>query len=323
MQIRQTTGNPKEGFVVDKYDAIRRLPFPALAGALGIDIKEFRRSGTDWVGPCPIHGSKNNKNCFRYNDDGRFHCFSQEEKGRGAIDFTIQLKKIGFQAAVELLTAISPSSAPIAPENGNSGVSQPSGKPIDLTKYRKYARPCEWLDNRVDKAMQERYGVFYYENNSRKSAFNRRVMIPVKGLDNQLFGYLGRWIGTPDQQYPKYLFPRGLEKSRYLFGAAELGTFGSLPLRRVFLVESPFCVMKFASIGFPAVAAYGWSVSEEQISILAQVARGIVYLPDRNKHQEAGNSLGRIAERLWLRCPELPAGVDDPEQMTREQILAL
>jgi DNA primase len=66
-------------------------------------MARFKRRQTDWQGFCPIHQSKTNNNCFAYNDDGRFHCFSCNAKGRGANDLTKLVKNIGFRAAVELL----------------------------------------------------------------------------------------------------------------------------------------------------------------------------------------------------------------------------
>jgi DNA primase len=154
-------------------------------------------------------------------------------------------------------------------------------------------------------------------------------MLPVKDESGQLFGYLGRKIphssdsSSENQNDPKYLFPKNLPKSRFLFGAWELGTFGPAPLKRIYLVESPFCVMKFASLGLPAVAVYGWSVSPEQIRLLSELARGIVYLPDQNKHQQAESCLANIAQVLWLRFPSLPDQIQDPEELSYEAILAL
>lgn len=333
---------------MDKYESIRSLPFPTLAGLLGLDLQRFKRRKTDWQGYCPVHQSKTNNNCFAYADDGRFHCFSCEAKGRGGIDLYKAVRNVGFQAAVEALGA-TPVETAIAPvKDAPKAVSDATGasqKPFDLTKYKKHAAPCQWLEQRVpDASIRERYGVFFYQNDSRKSAFNRRVMIPVRTIVGELHGYLGRSIcdaksaldAPQETDTPKYLFPRGLEKSRFLFGAHELtkGLYlphvrqgephtGVLPLKVVYLLESPFAVMHFVALGFPAVSPFGWSVSNEQLQILATLAKGIVYLPDKNKRQECGHISTKLAEHTWVRFPPLPDGIDDPEQLTREQILAL
>ena len=262
-----------------------------------------------------------------------FHCFSCQAKGKGAIDFVQQLRKGGFQDAVNFLTVITPTKAPIAsPEVVSEPIKGYSGK------YEKYKVPCEWLDKRIPRQIQELYGVFCYNNPARKSAYSGRVMIPVGDVVGQLYGYLGRHVpdNPPNQQtnkdIPKYLFPNGLEKSKYLFGAHELssgkvlrpdGQFHQAPVRVVYLVESPFCVMKFASYGLPAVSPFGWSVSEEQRKLLQSICRGLVYIPDKNKYDQATNQAAALCQAMWCRMPTLPAGIDDPEYLNYEQILAL
>ena len=311
---------------MDKYESIRALPFPALASALGIDMARFKRRQTDWQGYCPIHQSKTNNNCFAYHDSGKFHCFSCGAKGAGAIDLTKLVKNIGFQAAVELLQPLVgqavqiPAPAAIASPEANAGAL----RPLEKDTWKKFQVPCPWLEQRIpDAAIREKYGCFCYHNPARKSAYSGRVMLPVKDSAGALFGYLGRSI-VPETE-PKYLFPKNLPKSRFLFGSAEIlaGTFGPAPLRVVYLVESPFCVMKFAMYGLPALALFGWSVSEEQATLLATLARGVCYLPDRNKYQEAANNASILLSRLWCKMPMLPESIQDPEYLTKEQVLAL
>jgi len=129
--------------VSDKYGSVRSLPFPALASALGIEMERFKRRQTDWQGYCPINQSKTNNNCFAYNDDGRFHCFSCNAKGRGAIDLTKLVKNIGFQAAVEFLSAVPPppkEKEPVEAPIASGGVLPPLAKDT----WRKFAVPCPW-----------------------------------------------------------------------------------------------------------------------------------------------------------------------------------
>jgi DNA primase len=107
--------------------------------------------------------------------------------------------------------------------------------------------PCLWLEERVpDAGVRDKYEVFAYNNPAKKSAYSGRVMIPVKDVDGDVYGYLGRTIYTDTSEEPKYLFPKDLPKSRFLFGAYELrqhlstlGT-GRSVYQQVFLVESPW-----------------------------------------------------------------------------------
>jgi hypothetical protein len=62
------------------------------------------------------------------------------------------------------------------------------------------------------------------------------------------------WRGTRGRREergdgPHIRFPEGLQKSLELFSAWQLKQDGKLPLRIVYLVESPFCVAKFHQMG--------------------------------------------------------------------------
>ncbi len=265
----------------DQYEAVRNLPFEVVAPALNVDLKRFKHHKNEWVGYCPIHKSKNNNNCFRYHAvDGRWHCFSCGAKGKGAVDLAMRVNDSTFTAALVILT---PLTAQLR-ENflyhsdvARNVVGLSSELKPYSGKYERFKVPCPWLDARIpDKAIQERFGVFCYDNKARKSAYSGRLMIPIRDVDGQLYGYCGRDISHNPEV--KYLFPSGFSKSRFLFGAFELCTFGQLPLRRVYLVESPLCVMKFAMYGLPAVSPFGFSFSAEQIQVLAGLTRGAVYL---------------------------------------------
>lgn len=322
----------------DQWAHLRSLPFDAVASQLGIDLSRFKHRGNEWHGYCIIHGSKTNNNVFHYNDSGKFKCFGCPAKGSGPIDLAMQVLAVGFQQAVERLGSIKPSSDTRKPPTASSEATEAVLKPFDGGKYRKFAVPCPWLEERIpDAGIREKYGVFCYNNPARKSAYSGRVMIPIKDVDGRLYGYLGRNIHTIDQPSedkenpsPKYLFPRDFPKSRFLFGCHELrqhladsGLPASSKYKEIYLLESPFAVLKFASLGLPAVSPFGWNVSTEQIGILKSLTRGVVFLPDRNKYQDCLGMTGLIAQSLWLRFPLLPDTIQDPEQMTMEQIQAL
>ena len=82
--------------------------------------------------------------------------------------------------------------------------------------------------------------------------------------------------------------------------------------------------MRFAMMGLPCVPLYGWSASPEQIEIMAGLTRAVCYLPDRNKAgQESAGVVQAIARRLYVHAPELPAGIDDAERLTKLEVLAL
>ena len=75
---------------MDRYQALRDLPFPVVIEALGYPLSDFkpRESGTEWAGKCPVHKPKKTSTAFSYNVDGRFACSSCAAKGRGSLDLT-------------------------------------------------------------------------------------------------------------------------------------------------------------------------------------------------------------------------------------------
>jgi len=313
---------------MDPRARLRSIPFPELAELLGIDLKRFTRRKNDWQGYCPIHQSKNNNGCFGYNDTGKWNCLSCGVHGSGAIDLTMKVKDWNFTAAVALLENLQGSTPNRTEQPSQEVCNQETGelKPYKGS-YEKFKIECEWLTKRIpDKGVLERYGVFCYDNKARKSAYSGRVMLPVRDLEGVLYGYLGRSVdhtSKPDSSHTaKYLFPKNLPKSKFLFGAYELRE--QSPVKVLYVVESPFCVLKFAMWNLPAVSPFGWAVSEEQVELLKQLTRGIVYLPDRNKYTECASCISQISSCLWVRRPVLPEGVDDPEALpNRDAVLAL
>lgn len=307
---------------MDKYSALRSLHPLTVLAALGVDTNEFRkRSGKpEWHGKCPIHQSKTNQTCFSVHEDGRFRCFSCEAKGRGGIDIVRAVRKVGFQEAVSFLEGLTPRPQPESPVQDDSAASGGVLKPLK-SSYHKFKEESAWLSARIPSPeILEHYGVFAYHNPARKSAYSHKIMIPIKGMDGEVYGYLAR-TPEPKERESKYFFPKNFPKSQFVFGVAELKD--GAPHKLVYVCESPFTTLKFASLGLKCVSLYGWSASDEQIQILRQLAKGAVYLPDRDKWESAQTVCAKIAHSLWVRMPELPEGIDDPEKLNLEQILAL
>jgi len=78
--------------------------------------------------------------------------------------------------------------------------------------------------------------------------------------------------------------------------------------------------MKFHQLGLPAVSPFGAFLAPEQVAILRQLAKGWIYLPDRDKFSAVEESLKLLSQFCWVKCPALPDGVDDPEYLSLDQI---
>ena len=314
----------------DVYADVRALDLRHVLAFLGVSTQwKSRKAATEWYGPCPLHEAKRNTTSFSFDAEGRFNCFSCGKKGRGAIDLTMALKGLGFREAVELLQshlgniiaqqAAKPQIKQIQEARAET---ERTENPPFKGQYQKYFVPSEWLSKRgFAPETLDCFGVGQYDNPKRQSAYKGKILLPVRRwVDGELVGYLAR-TPEPEDGEPKYIWPKGFAKHLEVFGAFQLKEKG--PQRVLYVVESPFAVMKFHQLGFPAVSCFGWSVSDEQCRILSELARGVVFLPDRNKYAEARAVAGALAQRVWVKMPELPEGIDDPEHLSLEQIRAL
>lgn len=314
----------------DQHADLRSLPLSLVIPWLGIagPFKE-RKGGQEWFGKCPFHGPKNNNTSFSFHQDGRFNCFSLScgKKGRGAIDFVMAYRGVGFQAAVDELKAFNGAAVRIPTPQVQKQLQQlPAENASFKGSYEKFAVDSRWLKERgLTQETLKRFEVFEYNNPKRRSAYSGSVMLKIRRYsDGECVGYLARNIGEITQEKPKYRFPANFQKGLELFGAWQIKNDPrQLPLRVVYVVESPFAVMHFDQLGFPAVSPFGWAVSEQQLNILGSLAKGCCYLPDRNVYGQAAEQAGRLAGRLWTKMIPLPSGIDDPEKLTAEQIRAL
>jgi len=312
---------------MDQYADLRMLPLSLVIPWLGIPgLWKERKSGQEWSGKCPLHGAKNNATSFSYHQDGRFNCFSCGRKGRGAIDFVMAYRSVGFQEAVEELKRFNGAAVPVPKPELRTVQELPTENQPFKASYQKFAVPSTWLKERgLSEETCQKYEVFEYNNPKRRSAYSGSVMLKIRRYsDGECVGYLSRNIGEVTPEKPKYRFPEGFHKGLELFGAWQIkNEVPSLPLRVGYLVESPLAVLKFAQSGFPAVSPFGWSVSAQQADILSALAKGWIYLPDADRRVEAVRVAGELSQRCWVKMPQMPDGVTDPEKLSPEQIRVL
>lgn len=301
---------------MDSYQDIRAMPLRAVLASLGHTEFRKRPNKDEWYGKCIFHNPEKNNTSFSFTDR-IFFCFSCGVKGSGSIDLLMAYKKVGFKQAVEELRGMTLTVL-------KDEVTPSQNKPF-LGNYAKYYQPCPWLEARVPKDILDLYGVGFYNNPARKSAYAGKVLLPIfRFADGEKVGYLARTIEPKDGE-PKYLLPTGLHKQLELWGAFQLKGL-ELPLPLGFVVESPFAVMKLRALGYLAVSPFGVYLSSEQVDILALLFERVVYLPDRDKYAPALQALGQssgLTSRLWVKAPPLPEGVDDPEYLSEEQLVKL
>lgn len=158
----------------DRYRALRELPFDVVAGALGIDLTQFkpRKGGTEHAGPCPVHDPKKNSTSFGYASDAGGIASPAPPKA-GAIDFVTAVRGIGFQEAVAVLE---PYAGNALAEKRKQQTKRPEIKVLQElptenlpfhSTYEKFTVESAWLKNRgLKPATLDRDGVFKYRNDS-------------------------------------------------------------------------------------------------------------------------------------------------------------
>lgn len=297
----QTKPVHKEDCMSDQYEQVRNLPIAAFLAALGIgDEWKPRKNGNEWSGRCPVHKPVKNTGSFSIHADGKFNCFSCGAKGRGAIDLVMAIEQIGFRDAVERLQALNIEPNHFADVGKMVEVAE--NPPLKST-YSKYFVESRWLSERgFSPETLEKFGVGGYDNPKRQSVYKGKILLPVRRWDGELVAYLAR-TKEPASGESKYIWPKGFHKHLELFGAWQIkNNVTQLPLWVAYVVESPFCVMKFAQLGLPAVSPFGWSVSPEQTATISKLAKGVVYLPDATvRKEEKAKAAGLLSTAMWVK----------------------
>jgi DNA primase len=149
-----------------------------------------------------------------------------------------------------------------------------------------------------------------------------RICIPIHDERGNLVAYAGRW---PSEEIPedeeRYKLPAKFQKSRVLFNLNRL-----VPeITHIVLVEGYWSTIRLHSLGVPAAALMGTSISPEQIALLrARGTRCVALLMDGD---EAGarareRVLSPLAEEFLVRSPVLPSG-QKPDTLPEPELLRL
>lgn len=133
------------------HENLRSLPLAQVLGQMGLSEWKSRKDGSEWLGKCPVHGSKSNSTVFSFDIEGRYHCFSCGAKGRGAIDLVMAVRKVGFQDAVSYLQSFVGSSE-LLEEARKPAIKlvqemPTANEPFNAT-YEKFAVESPWLEKR-------------------------------------------------------------------------------------------------------------------------------------------------------------------------------
>ena len=137
------------------------------------------------------------------------------------------------------------------------------------------------------------------------------LVIPVKNINSDLLG----WVSRRVQATPKYLFSRGFQKSRSLFGIDHLKNYD---VDVLFLVEGALDAMWLDQHGYPSAAILGAMVSRSQADLISSLNPSeLVLCLDNDEAGQKGISKATLDmnERFMISYVKLPSGYKDVQDI--------
>ena len=141
------------------------------------------------------------------------------------------------------------------------------------------------------------------------------LIIPVYDIKSRLVGSITRRLNMT----PKYLYSKGLRKSRILFGANKMVTSDF-----ICVTEGSLDTIWLNQNGFPAVSILGATISQVQEDLLLQLPTNeIVLCLDNDKAGEIGmqKALTSLAIRCKVSRVNLPGGYKDVQDIRNIELL--
>jgi len=149
----------------------------------------------------------------------------------------------------------------------------------------------------------------------------RAVVVPVyDGGGTRLVGIIRRMVPPVRPGFPKYLYPPGFDKSKYLFGAHKHHSESG----RIILVEGPLDAVWLHQSGYTeAVALMGVYCSKDQRRALSTLGSEVVLALDNDEAGREG--MDRLVDQLRPRFNVMYSGLlasrkKDPQEHSKEEL---
>lgn len=294
----------------------------------------LRRSREGFRGVCPIHQGHNPTQFHVSLERNCWVCFGDCQCGGSVLDFVSRMEKVSLREAAQLIQQwfnISPLSANASstehcvpvPSVVHAPEKAKSNPPLRFAlRGLDAAHPYLAMRSLLPETITA-FGLGYCE----KGIMSGRIAIPIHNTAGELVAYAGRWPGTPPDDQPKYLFPRGFRKSLELFNYHR--AIAVKPHTPLVVVEGFFDCMKVWQAGFEhVVAIMGSSLSDAQANLIANAVGSsgeVLVMFDEDGAGRAGRekASARLARFVAVRVIELEAEGIQPDHLPAAEIMAL
>lgn len=237
----------------------------------------LKRSGSEYVGLCPIHREKTPS--FFFNEEkGVWHCFGCG-KGGDAISLIMEVERLAFVDALQVAARI-------------TGVKIEQDKKQDdhLLAFAKFcyshvAKVAEYLKSRgIDGATAKRFLLGYFPQEDQRyrefSKFAGRIIFPFRDSTGRVVGFGARAMNGEMPKYTNSSNSQIFRKSEALYGLYEAKK-SIINSQNAYLVEGYFDVLCLSKAGIAnVVAACGTSFTKEQARMLRHFTQKVTIMFD-------------------------------------------
>jgi DNA primase len=217
------------------------------------------RSGSEWMARCPFHGEDNTPSLQFNVDKGLYVCFRCEDGGSAKT----LVRRLGGSWTDPVV-----STEYLRKSLDRLLLKQKHEEQGPQTFDEKYLLrfggiPHEyWTDARgFDAATIKKWGLGY-------NPLNDRCTIAYRDVDSSLLGVIERRL---DNEFPRYLYPKGFDRTGSLFGSWEVATSkGNIAI----LLEGSTDVIQVSRTqegDGRTLAQWGNSISQRQVKLLRQI----------------------------------------------------
>lgn len=310
------------------------------AHGAGDQIKIICPFHDDHKPSCGVNLAKHVYNCFACDTGGNALDFIAHMEGLDPSKTTelrkaavIAAETFGIDQALERpstgrsKTKVNGSAEPVRAKTKKTGEAKPPhktakdkpGKPSNqpLTFQLQLDHTHPFIEARqgqlgFKKKLVKRFGVGF----ANKGMMKDRICFPIHNDQGELIAYSGRWASDDlPEDTPRYLLPKGFEKSKVLYNLHRVLERGS---ETVVIVEGFWSVMRLHEAGIPCVATFGDSVSDAQANLLFEhgVEKVIlIYDGDEGGRVGTASSLPILAQGLFVKTVMLEDGIK-PDTMS-------